>query len=139
MNIQFALDTKIINAFYKEIESAKINDLDITFNTLVSDSLERSTKQKLVQIAIDDAKQNAQNIADGLKINISGIKQVTKSGGNNYKEKSSKYEIVKFMPPKIVADTKISYDTSFDKFQVEEIDLEESITIVFEISKKQVE
>ena len=137
LNVKFGLDTKVIDAFYKEIETAKLKDLDIRFETLVSDSLEKITRQKLVQMAIEEAKQNAQNIADALKIKISGIKQVTKNRYNEYKGTTSKWEIVKFTPPKIVGDTKLQFSTSFDKFQVEEVELEESIAIVFEIPKKQ--
>jgi uncharacterized protein len=139
LNVKFGMDTKLIDAFYKEVETAKLKDLDIRFETLVSDSLEKATRHKLVQLAIEDAKQNAQNIADALKIKISGIKQVTKNRYNEYRGTTARWEIVKFTPPKIIGDTEIKYSTSFDKFQVEEVELEETISIVFEIPKKQTE
>lgn len=139
LNVKFGIDTKLINAFYNEVEASKLKDLDIRFETMISDSLEKATRQKIVQLAIEDAKQNAQNIADALKIKLSGIKQVTKNRYNEYKGTIARWEIVKFSPPKIVGATEIKYSTSFDKFEVEEVELEESISIVFEIPKKQTE
>jgi len=137
LNIKFGLDAKIIDAFYKEVERANLRDLDIRFETMVSDSLEKATRQKLVQMAIEDAKSNAKNIADALKIQILGIKQVTKNRYNEYRGTTAKWEIIKYTPPKVVGDTEIVYSTSFDKFQVEEVELEETISIVYEIPKKQ--
>ena len=137
LNVQFFLDTKLIDAFYREIESSKLKDLDIAFNVTLSDSLEKVTRHRLVQLAIEDAKQNAQNIADALNIKISGVKQVVKNRYNDYQRTAAKWEIVKFTPPRIPGATKIQYTTSFDKFQVEEIQLEESILVVFEIPRKQ--
>jgi len=139
LNIQFTLDTKVIDAFYREVAKSELKDLDISFNAYVSDSLEKNIRRKLVQLAIEDAKQNAQNIADALKIKILGVKQVINNHYNNYKGTLAKWEIVKFTPPKIPGSTKIEYNTSFDKFQVEEIELDESISVVFEIPKRQTE
>ncbi len=34
--------------------------------------------------------------------------------------------MVKFTPPSVVGDTKISFNTSFDKFQVEDVELEDN-------------
>ena len=42
--------------------------------------------------------------------------------------------LVKYTPPRIVRDEEIVNKTSFDKFQVEENELEESITVVYEVS-----
>ena len=43
--------------------------------------------------------------------------------------------MVKFTPPRVMDDNEIVFDTSFDKFQVEEMEIEEKITVIFEISK----
>ena len=43
--------------------------------------------------------------------------------------------VIKFSQPAIVEDQELKFDTSFDKFQVEPVELEEKITIVYEISK----
>lgn len=41
LKLEFGLDVKLINAFYKEIETAGLKDLDIGFDTKVSESLEK--------------------------------------------------------------------------------------------------
>jgi hypothetical protein len=45
-------------------------------------------------------------------------------------------EIVKFTPPKIVKEEEVKTNTSFDAFQVVDVELDEKITIVYEISNK---
>ena len=134
LKLEFGLDTKLIDALYKEIQEAGLKDLEISFETKVSDSLEKTTRLKLVQEAITDAKINAQNIAKALDIKLIKVKQVLK-----YKEgifgSPPTINQIKFTPPKVVGDTQISYTTSFDKFEVEDVELEEKITIVYEISK----
>lgn len=134
LKLEFGLDTKLIDALYKEIQEAGLKDLDVSFDTKVSDSLEKITRLKLVQEAIADAKLNATNISKALDIKLIRVKQVLK-----YKEgifgPPPIINQIKFNPPKIVGDTDISYTTSFDKFEVEEVELEEKITIVYQISK----
>ena len=134
LKLEFGLDTKLIDALYKEIQEAGLKDLDISFDTKVSDSLEKTTRLKLVQEAITDAKINAQNIAKALDIKLIKVKQVLK-----YKEgifgPPPTINQIKFTSPKVVGDTQISYTTSFDKFEVEDVELEEKITIVYEISR----
>jgi uncharacterized protein len=134
LKLEFGLDTKLIDALYKEIQEAGLKDLDISFETKVSDSLEKATRLKLVQLSIEDAKINAENISKALDIKLVKVKQVLK-----YKDgilsPPMTVNYIKFTPPKIVGDTQISYNTSFDKFQVEDVELEEKITIVYEISK----
>jgi uncharacterized protein YggE len=132
LKINFQIDNKLINAFYTEIQQASIEDLDVSFETSISDSLEKATRLKLVQQAIEDAKVNATNISQTLGMRIGKVKQVHKYGADApYPEK---IEMVKFTPPVIKRDTEIKYNTAFDKFQVEEVELEERITIVFEIA-----
>ena len=134
LKLEFGLDTKLIDALYKEIQKAGLSDLDISFDTKVSDNLEKKARLVLVQQAIEDAKTNANNIAKSLDIKLIRVKQVSK-----YKEglfnQNLEVNMVKFTSPKIVGDTEISYETSFNKLQVEDVDLEEKITIVYEISK----
>lgn len=134
LKLEFGLDTKLIDALYKEIQEAGLKDLDISFDTKVSDNLEKTTRLKLVQEAIADAKTNALNITEALNIKLIRVKQVLK-----YKEgifgPPPIINQVKFTPPKMVGDTQVSYTTSFDKFEVEDVELEEKITIVYEISR----
>lgn len=133
LKLEFGLDTKLINAFYKEIQEAGLKDLDISFDTKISDSLEKITRLKLVQEAIGDAKANAINIANALNIKLIRVKQVLKYNDKTLVPSPAIHQ-VKFTPPKILGDTKISYNTSFDKFEVEDVELDEKITIVYKIS-----
>ncbi|MGC4040060.1 MAG: SIMPL domain-containing protein [Flavobacterium sp.] len=130
--VNFVLDNKIIEAFYQEIQNDNIKDSDIQFDAQVSEELEKATRQKLVQLAIADAKSNAENIAKALEVKINNVKQVSKfslrEGVANIKADAVKYNRPMMAPmiPK----------TSFAKFEVEEKELEETITIVYEIVKK---
>jgi|GEM_PF-1323643 len=132
LKLEFGLDTKLIDAFYKEIQEAGLKDLEISFETQISDSLEKATRITLVQLAIEDAKANANNISKTLGVKLSKVKQVLK-----YKEgtlgQSTVTNQVMFSPPKVVKDNDVTHKTSFDKFQVEDVELEEKITIVYEI------
>jgi uncharacterized protein YggE len=134
LKLEFNIDTKLIDALFKEIVEAGLSDLEISFDTKLSDRLEKNTRLVLVQQAIEDAKNNANNIAKSLDIKLLSIKQVSK-----YKEglfnQTIVSEMVKFTPPKIVGDTQLAYKTSFGKFQVEDVELEEKIIIVYEIAK----
>ena len=132
LKLEFGIDTKLIDALYKNVQESELTDLDISYETKISDSLEKATRLKLVQNAIEDAKSNANNIASTLKIKLIGVKQVQKYSQGLFER--DKVEIVKFTPPKVVGDTEIKYKTPFDKFQVEDVELEEKITIVYEIS-----
>ena len=70
LKLEFGLDTKLIDALYKEIQEAGLKDLDISFETKVSDSLEKATRLKLVKLSIEDAKNNAENISKALDIKL---------------------------------------------------------------------
>ena len=132
LNLEFELDTKLIDALYKKIKDASLKDLNISFETRVSDSLEKATRLFLVRSAIEDAKTNANNIAKTLDIKLVGVRQVYKySPGPMERE-----PMAKFSPPKLFRDNEVSYNTAFDKLQVEEIEFEEKITVVYEISNQ---
>jgi uncharacterized protein YggE len=132
LNLEFTIDTKVINQLYKQIQTSKLSDIDISYETSLSDSLEKATRQMLVQKALADAKSNADNIANTLNLKIIGVKQVSKYATNLLDQ--DKVEIVKFTPPKIVKDEEVENETSFDTFQVVDMELDERITIVYEIT-----
>ncbi|QOG01923.1 SIMPL domain-containing protein [Flavobacterium sp. MDT1-60] len=134
LSIDFALDNKVIEAFYQQIQSENMKDLDVDFETQMSEELEKTTRQKLVQIAVLDAKSNAENIAKALDVKISNVKQVSKYNLRDVAVSAMKMDQVRFNKP-IVA-MAASAKTSFDKFEVEEKELEENINIVYEIVKK---
>lgn len=131
LKIEFPIDNKLIDAFYTEIQHAGIEDLNVSFETDLSNSLEKATRVKLVQLAIEDAKSNAIIISKALEIKLGKVKQVHK-----YNERAfevDKIEMMKFAPPKVIYDEEIKSKTSFDKFQVEKMVLDEKITVVYEI------
>lgn len=133
LKVEFKLDNKVIDALYNEIQINNFKDLDLSYETGISDSLEKATRVVLVQLAIEDAKTNAMNISKSLGLRISNVKQVHKENAH-IQVMANQISVAKFTPPKIVGDTDFKYKTSFDKFQVEETELVEKITVVYEVS-----
>jgi len=133
LKLEFGLDTKLIDALYKKVQDAELKDLNISFETRVSDSLEKTTRLLLVRSAIEDAKSNANNIAKTLNIKLIGVKQVYKYSQGILNRDN--VEMVKFAKPNM-SDKQIKYNTAFDKLQVDDIEFEEKITIVYEISNQ---
>jgi uncharacterized protein len=129
--INFRIDNKLIDAFYSQIEEAGTEDVDVSFQTSLSDSLERASRLRLVQQAVADAKTNAMNIAQALNLRIIKVKQVQKYG---VMTDIPQVEMVKFTPPKVMHDREAMEATAFANFQVQEVELEEKITIVYEIA-----
>ena len=130
LKISFRVDNKLIDAFYTTGKNADMEDLDISFETTLSDSLEKATRLKLVQQAIVDAKANARSSAEALNVRIVKVKQVQKNGIST---DFDRVEMVKMTSPVIKRDMEVEPSTVFDKFQVGEQELEEKITVVYEI------
>jgi hypothetical protein len=135
LTVNFVLENKRIEGFYQEIQNANLQDVDIEFETEISENLEKSARQKLVQNAILDAKNNAENIATALNVKINNVKLVSKYNLRESAYSSLNVAAVKFVKP-MVASEMINPKTSFDKFEVAEVELEETITIVYEITTK---
>jgi uncharacterized protein YggE len=131
LKLEFQINNKLIDAIYSQIQQEGIQDLDIEFDSKLSDSLEKASRLILVQIAIEDAKTNALTIANALNIKLGRVKQVQKSALGTLLHK---IEITKFTPPNIARDVEIKYRTSFDKFEIEDVELEEQITIIYTIA-----
>ena len=133
LRIEFPLNNQIIDGFYQEIQLANHKDMDITFGTELSTELEKNTRLKLVETAIEDAKRNAENIAKTLNVKIINVKSVSKFNERVFDNRRfDKSSIKTGYAPAVGSPSK----SSFDKFQVEDKELEESINIVFEIGKK---
>ena len=128
--IEMLLDNKVIDAFYQEIQLNNHKDLEIEFDTQLSSELEKATTTKLVQIAIEDAKNNAINISKTLNIKLGNIKRVSK-----YNDRILGYDLkvdqVKFVKSGNVKND--SPSSAFNSFDVEGKEYEERITIVYEI------
>jgi uncharacterized protein YggE len=132
LKVEFVIDTKLVNSLYNKIQEADLKDMDVSYETKLSDSLEKAIRLKLVQYSIEDAKINANNIANTLNIKLIGVKQVHKYSVEPLER--DKVESDKFTPPRIVSDKAVAINTPFDKFQVDDIELDEKITVVYEIS-----
>nr|WP_315142724.1 SIMPL domain-containing protein [uncultured Flavobacterium sp.] len=133
--VEFNLDYKLIEAFYQEIQNENLKDADIEFETQVSENLEKLTRQKLVKSAIEDAKNNAENIANALEVKLVNVKQVSKYTMRDFDSAPMmKVSEVKLIKPRFASEQ--FQKTSFDKFEVNEKEFEETITIIYEITKK---
>lgn len=77
------LDTKILDAFYLELQAGNYKNVMVNFETALSQELEKATRKTLVQKAIEDAKDNADNIARVLSVKIVKVKSVSKFGNND--------------------------------------------------------
>jgi uncharacterized protein YggE len=127
--IEFKLDNKVLDAIYTELQTGNYKDIDVDFDTEISDELEKNTRRKLVQDAIQDTKLNAENIAKTLGVKIVNISDVSKFGNEMVLRRVAnqvRYDAIAAAAPAPIP-------TAFSKFEVEEKELEESITIVFEI------
>jgi uncharacterized protein YggE len=131
LKLEFQIEKKLINAIYTQIQKSGIEDLDIEYDVKLSDSLEKAGRNKLVQLAIADAKTNAANIASSLDMKLGKVRQVQNSAYGLLVEQIGS---VKFTAPKVVPDKEIKYRTSFDRFEIEDIELEERITVVYSIA-----
>ena len=132
LKIEFKLDTKVLDAFYQELQAGNYKDVLVDYETGLSPELEKATRKTLVQKAIEDAKDNADNIAKALSVKIVKVKSVSKFGNNDMPY--SIVEETKYKPLAMAANAPAP-PTAFSKYEVTEIELEESITIVFEIGK----
>ncbi|MGG7034716.1 MAG: SIMPL domain-containing protein [Flavobacterium sp.] len=135
LSIEFGIDNKLIDLFYQEIQLRDFKDLDIEFETQISNELEKSTRKKLVQLAIADAKSNAENIATELKVKLNNIKKVGKYENREFNNFENRVNEVNFIKPNLAVSEKTVPKTSFDNFEVENIPLKETITIIYEIIK----
>lgn len=131
LELTFTLNTQLIDAFYRTIQENNFEDLDISFQTKLSEKLEKKSRKKLKQLAVNDAIENAQNIALTLKRKLGNVIKVVSN-------KDRFFETTDFSMKKFSQNTPIIQDavlekTEFDRYQVKQIFLEEKITIVFEI------
>jgi uncharacterized protein YggE len=132
LKIEFKLDTKVLDIFYQELQAGNYKDVLVDYETGLSPELEKATLKSLVQKAIEDAKDNADNIAKSLGVKIVRVKSVSKFG--NDAMPLSIVEETKFKPLAVAAYAPAP-PTAFSKYDVAEKELEEDIIIVFEIEK----
>jgi uncharacterized protein YggE len=132
--LEFGLDTKLINDLYEQVQLEGHEDLDISFESKLSDSVEKLSRIKLVAQAINNAKENAAHISKALNVKLLGVKQASKNQ-DVFFERSALYrveDLKKAAPPQ--RNDRMMFQSAFDKFEVQEIELEERITIIYRIS-----
>jgi uncharacterized protein YggE len=125
------MNGKLVNELLKGIEAKQMNEIEISFNYKVSDSLEQAIRILAVQQAIANAKSNADNIGKALGIQLKSIIQISKEG---IARNSPQLETAKFTPAVIKQDREIKFDSMFYRYDVEDTELHEVITIIYEIS-----
>ncbi|KIA86157.1 hypothetical protein OA85_00235 [Flavobacterium sp. AED] len=72
---------------------------------------------------------------DSLNVKLNNVKQVSKYNLRDIAYSSIKMDEVKFLKPRVASEM-MNPKTSFDKFEVMEVELEETINIVYEIANK---
>lgn len=133
LKVELHVQEPVINQLLSAIEAQQLNDLEIAFDFRLSDSLKKKTRLLLVQQAITDAKANAVNIARALNVELKRIKQVAKKG-DAILPYDNKIEFIRYTPPVVVEKLEdMRINSAFQQFEIEELDLTEEITIVYEI------
>lgn len=130
LTITFELDAKLLDAFYGELQAGNYKDVSVNYDTSLSEALQKKVQAELMDKAIADAKQKGEAIAKSLGVKITGISNVSKYGRNIVEE--VKYASMEMNAP---ADYAPAPPTVFSKYEMQETEEEEQITIVFEISK----
>jgi hypothetical protein len=125
------LDYTLLDNLFRQIQSSEFKDLEISFQTVLSDSLEIKTRDMLVQKALIDAKSKATVIANTLNLKLGNVRQVSKHASEPIMINEA--VVAKIAPPNITFAHEEQLATVFNKYRVEEIDLAESITIIFHI------
>jgi uncharacterized protein YggE len=129
--LKFPLDNKLIDRVFSAVEEEKLKDLNLDLETMLSDSLEKAVRAQLMVMAVQNAQVSAGNIAKALGVKLGKVKHASKYG-EVYQGDLRMYEMVKFTPPKGM-DVAYLHDTSFKDFEVQEVEIEEQINIVYEI------
>ncbi|MFP9097662.1 SIMPL domain-containing protein [Flavobacterium sp. RHBU_24] len=133
LTIEFKLDTRVLDAFYGELQAGNYKDVSVDYETSLSGELQKKVQAELMDKAIADAKQKADAIAKSLGVKITGISHVSKYGRNGV----VMVDEVKYMRLE-AASMKMDAPrppTVFAKYEMQEKEEEEQITIIYEISK----
>lgn len=131
LTISINIDNKLLDSFYRELQAESYDGVTVAFEAVLSETLEKSMRKILVQKAIQDAKDNAANIAGALNVKIVKVKSVNNFMREGFAAVSSMKNLDKHSAAAAAA---YGPATSFTKYDVEEQELKETITVVFEIS-----
>lgn len=126
--VEMQLDNKLLDMVYTELQSGNYHDVTVNYTTSLSEALQKSTAATLIELAIADARANADNMAKALGVKISGVKSVSKTGTDAffYKGRVDKFvsRSPRYMDGGILSESELT-----DK------EIDDEITIVYEIEK----
>jgi len=133
LKVELKLDNKLLDAFYGELQAGNYKDVSVDYETSLSAGLRKKVSAELVDKAIADAKEKAEAIAKSLGVKISGIRHVSKYGRSGIVMVDEvKYRGLEAASMKMDAPHP---PTVFAKYEVQDIEVEEQITIIFDITK----
>ncbi len=126
IKITFALDTKRLDYFYGRLQGQNFNDVQVDFETAISDSLQQVSNEKLTALVIQNAKAKAQLIAKSLEAKVGKVKSVLRHSAVPREEEvfvaiETKGDTEAVPPP----------PTAFRNLSVEPMELTDSLVIVF--------
>jgi len=134
LEVEIKLDNKLLDAFYGELQAGNYKDVSVDYETSLSAGLQKKIQAELMDKAIADAKQKADAIAKSLGVKITGINHVSKYGRDGIMTVDEvKYMALDVAPMRMDAPRP---PTVFAKYEVRDVEVEEQITIIFEISNK---
>jgi hypothetical protein len=122
-------------AFYQRNPNQNIKDLDVEFETKISEELERTMiRQKLVQIAVQMLRVLHQKMQIHWNVKINNVRQVSKFGPRDFLQHQRKYQSEVWQETVAVFGTKSNF---IWQFEVED-KIRGNLTIVYERNSKKV-
>ncbi len=127
--LKFKVEKEKISKLFGKFSDEKTENVNVSFNTEISDELQDKTTNELIVTAIQDATKKATIIAVTSKLKIKMAKDVEyKIPSNNY-ERTASYgqSMIKFNA--MAKDS--NAESSFLNINVNEVEISETIKIVF--------
>lgn len=126
IKLDFAINYKIIDALYNRLQDEQFSDITVFFQTRLSDTLEKKIRSRLTALSIQDAKDNGADIVRNLGLKITRISRVFRNNP------SVPVYAGAGMMMKAMSATADASNSVFDQFKVEDLEMEDRITIVYE-------
>jgi uncharacterized protein YggE len=128
--IEISTNLKTIDTFYKKMADSDFSEVNINIEHKVSKKLEEISRKKLTNLAIEDAKSQANNIISSLNTKLGPVINIYKDKSNSdservYQRKSDAGNEVQFA-------SEIA-PSPFATLELNEIEIEEKITLVFQL------
>jgi len=128
--IEIPTNLKMIDAFYKKMAESDFNEVSINIEHKVSKKLEDISRKKLTNLAIEDAKKQANDITSSLNSKLGPIMTIFKD--NAYSEAERNY-----LKGSVANDVQFSgleiAPSPFATLELNEIEIQEKITLVFQL------